>query len=361
MKKTLKLLCGIICLLSVVLITLSGCDMGNLFDGSVNVPKGDGFTPVYYGMLMSTSPDVEIPPVSYEDVVKENAGNNGNHNGWYKKPDKDKENNGNTDNNGNHYGWYKDDNGDGKLDEDFQQQLCYLSQNQDVYFYVGIGNPAQLEIVSIQINGKTYTSDMFEANSTNEVKILKHNVGNAGGIVEYTIEEIKYSDGTEVKDVVLAGNKTARAGIKVENAVTATVNNIELRDSGKEIFFDITIADDYSLIANSNGVITVTVYRDGKSVKSTELIVGKNEVTIETLNKNKEHEYEIVAYYDDLSGEGATYHTLISRRPVQEIHTHTFDVWTVTKEASCTEDGEKMRTCTACGEIETEKISATGQ
>ena len=360
MKKTLKLLCGIICLLSVVLITLSGCDMGNLFDRSVNVPKGDGFTPVYYGMLMSTSPDVEIPPVSYEDVVKENAGNNGNHNGWYKKPDKDKENNGNTDNNGNHYGWYKDDNGDGKLDEDFQQQLCYLSQNQDVYFYVGIGNPAQLEIVSIQINGKTYTSDMFEANSTNEVKILKHNVGNAGGIVEYTIEEIKYSDGTEVKDVVLAGNKTARAGIKVENAVTATVNNIELRDSGKEIFFDITIADDYSLIANSNGVITVTAYRDGKSVKSTELIVGKNEVTIETLNKNKEHEYEIVAYYDDLSGEGATYHTLISRRPVQEIHTHTFDVWTVTKEASCTEDGEKMRTCTACGEIETEKISATG-
>ena len=360
MKKTLKLLCGIICLLSVVLITLSGCDMGNLFDGSVNVPKGDGFTPVYYGMLMSTSPDVEIPPVSYEDVVKENAGNNGNHNGWYKKPDKDKENNGNTDNNGNHYGWYKDDNGDGKLDEDFQQQLCYLSQNQDVYFYVGIGNPAQLEIVSIQINGKTYTSDMFEANSTNEVKILKHNVGNAGGIVEYTIEEIKYSDGTEVKDVVLAGNKTARAGIKVENAVTAIVNNIELRDSGKEIFFDITIADDYSLIANSNGVITVTAYRDGKSVKSTELIVGKNEVTIETLNKNKEHEYEIVAYYDDLSGEGATYHTLISRRPVQEIHTHTFDVWTVTKEASCTEDGEKMRTCTACGEIETEKISATG-
>ena len=361
MKKTLKMLCGIICLLSVVLITLSGCDMGNLFDGSVNVPKGDGFTPVYYGMLMSTSPDVEIPPVSYEDVVKENAGNNGNHNGWYKKPDKDKENNGNTDNNGNHYGWYKDDNGDGKLDEDFQQQLCYLSQNQDVYFYVGIGNPAQLEIVSIQINGKTYTSDMFEANSTNEVKILKHNVGNAGGIVEYTIEEIKYSDGTEVKDVVLAGNKTARAGIKVENAVTATVNNIELRDSGKEIFFDITIADDYSLIANSNGVITVTVYRDGKSVKSTELIVGKNEVTIETLNKNKEHEYEIVAYYDDLLGEGATYHTLISRRPVQEIHTHTFDVWTVTKEASCTEDGEKMRTCTACGEIETEKISATGK
>ena len=349
MKKTLKMLFGFLCLLSAMVFALSGCDMQNMFGGPVEVPKEDGVTPVYYGMLMSTSPNVEIPSVSYEEAAKGNTNNNGNHNGWYK------DNNGN---NGNHYGWYKDDNGDGKLDDDFQQQICYVSQNQDVYFYVGIGNPAGLQIVSIKINGKTYTSDMFEKNSTNEVKILKYNVGNAHGIVEYTIEEIKYSDGTEVKDVVVAGNKTARAGIKIENAVMATVNTIELKDSGKEIFFDITIADDHGLIANSNGTITITIYRDGKSVKDAKLVVGKNEVTIKTLNKNKEHQYEIVAYYDDFSGEGATYHTLVSRRPVQEIHTHTFGAWTVTQEASCFVDGEKIRTCSVCGEIETEIISA---
>ena len=181
MKKNLKRLCGFMCLLSVIVFVLSGCDIQNMFGGPVEVPKEDGVTPVYYGMLMSTSPSVEIPSVSYEEAAKGNTNNNGNHNGWYK------DNNGN---NGNHYGWYKDDNGDGKLDDDFQQQICYVSQNQDVYFYVGIGNPAGLQIVSIKINGKTYTSDMFEKNSTNEVKILKYNVGNAHGIVEYTIEEI---------------------------------------------------------------------------------------------------------------------------------------------------------------------------
>ena len=183
MKKTLKLLCGILCLLSVLLITLSSCDLQNLFGVSVDVSKGDGVTPIYYGVLLFDSPDVEIPEVNYVDGSS------------------NKKNNGNTDNNGNHYGWYKDTDGVIKPMSDEQQKPCYVSQNQDVYFYVGISNPAELEIRSITIGGKTYTSDMFEANSTNEVKVLKYNVGNAVGIVEYTVEEIKYFDGKEIKSV----------------------------------------------------------------------------------------------------------------------------------------------------------------
>ncbi len=38
-------------------------------------------------------------------------------------------------------------------------------------------------------------------------------------------------------------------------------------------------------------------------------------------------------------------------------HTHAFGTWNVTKNATCTEDGEKTRTCT-CGEIESETIPA---
>ena len=40
-------------------------------------------------------------------------------------------------------------------------------------------------------------------------------------------------------------------------------------------------------------------------------------------------------------------------------HTHEFGEWVVTKEASCTVDGEKTRTC-SCGETETEVIPAAG-
>ena len=40
-------------------------------------------------------------------------------------------------------------------------------------------------------------------------------------------------------------------------------------------------------------------------------------------------------------------------------HNHEFSEWVVTKEVSCTTDGERTRTC-ACGETETEVIPSAG-
>ena len=40
-------------------------------------------------------------------------------------------------------------------------------------------------------------------------------------------------------------------------------------------------------------------------------------------------------------------------------HVHSFGEWTVTAEADCTTDGERVRSC-SCGENETEAVSATG-
>ncbi|MBR6921300.1 MAG: leucine-rich repeat protein [Clostridia bacterium] len=39
---------------------------------------------------------------------------------------------------------------------------------------------------------------------------------------------------------------------------------------------------------------------------------------------------------------------------------HSFGEWNIIKEASCTEDGEKQRTCAVCGETETDTIPAEG-
>ena len=41
-------------------------------------------------------------------------------------------------------------------------------------------------------------------------------------------------------------------------------------------------------------------------------------------------------------------------------HEHTFGEWIVTTQPTCTEPGEKTRTCTGCGEVETMVINATG-
>ncbi len=328
MKKAIKLLCGIMCLFMVMTVLLTGCDFGN-----IDVAHGKDQTPVYYGMLLFDSSDVKIPEVNYVDETSNSSDN--------------------------HYGWYKDDNGLVRSIHDKHKPL-YVSQNQDVYAYVGISNPSEFQIVSFVINGQMFTSDMFDARSTNEIKIVKLNVGNARGIVEYTVSDIKYADGKEIKNVYMLGDPVAKASVKAENQITATVNKIELKDSGKEIFFDITITDEYGLIASGNGNVKLLVYRDGKVQKEAELTVGENKITIKTLNKNKEHEYEIVAYYDDFSGNGSANHTLVSKYPLQKDHSHTFGDWETTKAPTCGKDGEKARICSGCGTSEAEKLSATG-
>lgn len=44
-----------------------------------------------------------------------------------------------------------------------------------------------------------------------------------------------------------------------------------------------------------------------------------------------------------------------------DVAEHTFGEWTVTKEATATEDGSRERTCSVCGHVETEVIPATGE
>lgn len=39
---------------------------------------------------------------------------------------------------------------------------------------------------------------------------------------------------------------------------------------------------------------------------------------------------------------------------------HTYGAWTISKEATCEEKGEKTRNCTKCGNVQTQDIAAKG-
>ena len=52
--------------------------------------------------------------------------------------------------------------------------------------------------------------------------------------------------------------------------------------------------------------------------------------------------------------------SLTATRTVRVIHDHSWDAGKVTKSATCTKDGEKIYTCSGCGETKTEVIKATG-
>lgn len=296
----MKKLIAFTVILGCIILTLASCGGGG---GSKQVP-------VYQGMTISSagrSANAHTLPSLWAGT------NNGN---------------GNDGDSGNHYGQYKGDH-DGRndqideenpfpdnsagenIEEEIESSLnvtgpmhdiYYATPNEDIYIYIHIDNPDSFEIMSFTLNGKKYSSYMFEDGSDMETIILKYNVGNTSGYVEYTIDAIKYIDGTEIKDVIIDGDKTVRAGIKTENQVTASIGNLSIGTNS--ISFNADIKDNDGLIAFVNGTIKAVIY-DGESIiAEKDLTLGKNSVSFEGLKTNTLYQYAVVGYYDDLSGGG---------------------------------------------------------
>ena len=89
-------------------------------------------------------------------------------------------------------------------------QTYYAMKNEDIYIHIHLSNPDEFEILSFTLNGKKYSSNMFEYGSDLQTLILKYNVGNVDGLQEYTIDAIKYVDGEKIKDVRMEGDKTVK-------------------------------------------------------------------------------------------------------------------------------------------------------
>ena len=124
------------------------------------------------------------------------------------------------------------------------------------------------------LNGKKYSSYMFEEGSDMETLVLKYNVGSESGIQEYTIDAIKYIDGTDIKDVIMDGDKTVLAGVRIENQVNATISNATIQTNA--LSFNVKINDNDNLISYSQGCLKAVVY-DGESVVAIkDLTVGDN-------------------------------------------------------------------------------------
>ena len=95
-------------------------------------------------------------------------------------------------------------------------QTYYAMKNEDIYIYIHLSNPDEFEILSFTLNGKKYSSNMFEYGSDLQTLILKYNVGDVDGLQEYTIDAIKYVDGEKIKDVRMEGDKTVKVFVNDE-------------------------------------------------------------------------------------------------------------------------------------------------
>ena len=191
------------------------------------------------------------------------------------------------------------------------ESIYYADKNQDIFITIRLSNPDSYEILSFTLNGKKYSNYMFEDGSDMENLVLKVNVGNVGGIHDYTIDAIKYVDGTDIKDVRMDGNRTVKAGVRANDQTYVNVTNEQ--KTMTSISFDAQVVDSYSLIEKSGGYAKAVLY-DGVNMLTKDVKVGENtSVVFDNLVPNTVYQYGVVALYDNLSGNGAKLNTLYKK------------------------------------------------
>ena len=191
------------------------------------------------------------------------------------------------------------------------ESIYYADKNQDIFITIRLSNPDSYEILSFTLNGKKYSNYMFEDGSDMENLVLKVNVGDVGGIVEYTIDAIKYVDGTDIKDVRMDGDRTVKAGVRANDQTYVNVTNEQ--KTMTSISFDAQVVDLYSLIEKSGGYAKAVLY-DGVNMLTKDINVGENtNIVFDNLTPNTVYQYGVVALYDNLSGNGAKLNTLYKK------------------------------------------------
>ena len=224
-------------------------------------------------------------------------------------------------NNGNHNGQMKDA-VDRELEKHTQQstltvgennEIFYANANETVYITIHFNNPDAFEILSFVFNGQKYTSYMFEEGSTLENIVIKINVGDTAGLMKYTIDAIKYVDGTEIKDVKIGGDQTISIGVYSETLQPKPIVTEEAIDYNS-ISFKAEITDSFGLVEKSEGKLDAMLYDGEEIVGTQELTVGEViDVRFEGLITGKQYHYAIVGVYDAYDKQGPASHILYSQ------------------------------------------------
>ncbi len=202
------------------------------------------------------------------------------------------------------------------IDERFKDSIVsakdeyFAKKNEDVYFVIHIENPDNFVILSFTLNGTVYSSYMFEEGSDMETLILKYNVGDVEGEQSYTIDAIKYVDGSAIKDVIMEGERTVNVKIYPEEQPTVAV--IEETVNYLDVSFVATVDDPKELIAASDGKLYAMLY-DGETLIQEKEISAGDTVTFENLLPDTLYQYALVAVYDAIDGEGKKAYVLYEK------------------------------------------------
>ena len=166
---------------------------------------------------------------------------------------------------------------------------------------VHIYNPQNYEILSFTLNGYKYQSYEFKEGSNSTRLIIEVNAGFVSGLKEFTIDAIKYINGTEIKDVQMDGEKTVKAGVRYEIVPTASIIKEEIGTTSYQSIVE--IKDDAKLMDQLTGM-HFFIYDGYSIIKHQALSLGLNNIKIEDLAMGSNYQFMVVGVYDDYSGNG---------------------------------------------------------
>ena len=292
MKRKFSKIFAFVC--TILALTVAGC-----FNKNSSSSEGKkGVVPTYTGMTISRNyvGNTTSQVISGDEEVEVYNGNDENPNVNY-------DNNGNPHhNNGNH--------GKNEIEKELEELEDLVVKTDDTFRYyvtkgeiftieVHIENPNDYEIQSFTLNGQKYANYMFKVGSTMELLLLDVQAPYTSGHLEYTIDAIKYIDGTEIKDVKIGGEKTIKAGVKYDNEPTVQVLNTNIKDTSITINFDLNDPED--LIKENEIVFYLS---DGeKIVERKTITLDTTTITFDDLKMNKLYQYGIFTSYDLVDGE----------------------------------------------------------
>ena len=222
-------------------------------------------------------------------------------------------------NNGNGKGNQPAQTTDASMQASGGETIYYAKAGEDIYITVHIDNPDDYIILQFTLNGKVYNSYMFEDGSDMENLILKYNVGDLLGLTEFTLDNIKYLDDGDYKDVRLEGDTTVLVGVYTDQRPTASVTEAKVNFTSISATF--SVKDVGNLIALTSGKARAVLYgQDGQRLDEKEVeLTEETKVTFEDLIPAETYRLAVESEYDALDGNGRKTYTLYE----QEIATKT--------------------------------------
>jgi hypothetical protein len=182
------------------------------------------------------------------------------------------------------------------------EEFAYFARaSETVRVTINLSNPDSYVILSFNLNGQRYQSFEFREGS-NSTRLFMDVVLTAEvGLQELTLDEIKYIDGTEIKDAILFGEKTVRVAVLFPNLPEIIVTEKTIGKTNLEL--DINVTDVNGLVANAPKPLYVFFY-DGSTLKQQELGIGENTIVFDKLKSQTIYQYAIATIFDRLDGSG---------------------------------------------------------